>query len=160
MQKRHANIILGIVAVVVVCTVVLVAGGAWFAMSVFHPQEADEQAATAAFSTVRSQFGSTPPVFALRAGNPVLTRPLPASTRNDLRTLHILNWDPDQESLMRTDLPFALIRLKDGPIEVVDSEAGEPQGLSLRVSDIERFGPALLMDEELEDGHRLLIWTE
>ena len=160
MQKRHANIILGVVAVVVVGALVLVAGGAWFAMSVFHPQEADEQAATAAFNTERSQFSNAPPIFALRAGGPVLTRPLPASTRQDLRTLHILNWDPDEESLMRTDLPFALIRLKEGPIEVVDSVAGEPQGLSLRVSDIERFGPALLMDEELEDGHRLLIWTE
>ena len=160
MQKRHVNIILGVLAVFVVCAVVLVAGGLWFAMSVFHPQDADEQAATAAFNTVRSQFANAEPIFAMRAGGPVLTRPLPASPRQDLHTLHILNWDPDDESLMRTDLPFALLRLKEGPIEVVDSEAGEPRGLSLSVGDIERFGPALLMDEELEDKHRLLIWTE
>jgi hypothetical protein len=160
MQKRHVNIILGILAVFVVCAVVLVAGGAWFAMKVFHYEEADQQAATAAFNAVRSRYGNPTPIFAVRGGNAVLTREIPHSARGELQTLHVLNWNPDDESLFRTDLPFSLLRLKEGPIEVVDSEAGEPRGLSLRVSDIERFGPALLMDQELEDGHRLLIWTD
>ena len=161
MRNKHANIILSTLAAVVVCATVLVAGGAWLAFSVFDYQDADEHAATTTFNTVRSRFGNGTPIFALRAGGPELTRPLPPATHPTLQTLHILNWDPDNESLLRTDLPFALLRLSNDEIEVVDSRAGDPErGLSLRLSDIERFGPSLLMDQELEDGHRLLIWTD
>jgi hypothetical protein len=32
--------------------------------------------------------------------------------------------------------------------------------MSIRLSEVERFGSALLLDHEMEDGRRLLVWTE
>ena len=31
---------------------------------------------------------------------------------------------------------------------------------SIRLSDLERYGSALLVDQQLEDGRHLLVWTE
>jgi hypothetical protein len=163
LQKRHVNIILGILAFFVVCAVLLVAGGAWFAMSILDHEDADEQTARAAFSAARERFPGATPIFELRPEGPALTRPVPATGRANLHTMHILNWDPAEESLIRADLPFSLLRMKEGPIDLADAARngyGGWHGVSIRVSDIERFGPALLMDEELEGGHRVLIWTE
>jgi hypothetical protein len=162
MQKKHVNILLGVLAVFVVCAVVLVAAGAWFAMSVLHHEDADEQAASEAFAKERQHFAGATPVFELRAGGAALTRPVPTTGSGRLTTMHVLNWDPDEESLMRADLPFALLRMKEGPIDIANaaSEGQRRKPVPIRVSDIERFGPALLIDQELEDGQRILIWTD
>ena len=162
MQRRHVNIILGMVAVVVVVCVLLVAGAAWFAMSVMHHEDADEQAAIMAFDAARAKFRGAKPLFELRSGDPVLTRAVPASGQGNLRTLHILNWDADEQSLMRVEVPFALLRIKEGPIDIANgfTEGFSMQRVSIRVSEIERFGPALLLDDQDEAGDRLLLWTE
>lgn len=162
MQKRHVNIILGVVAFVVVISVVLVAGGAWFVMSVMHREDADEQAAIVAFDAARAKFPGAKPLFELRATGPALTRDMPVSGSGTLHTLHILNWDADEQSLMRADLPFALLRLKEGPIDLANefAESASPGRVSIRVSEIEQLGPALLLDDKDEAGHRVLIWTD
>jgi hypothetical protein len=162
MQKRHVNIILGVVAVVVVICVVLVAGGAWFALSVMHREDADEQAALVAFDAARAKFSGAKPLFELRVNGPALTREIPASGPGNLHTLHILNWDADEQSLMRADLPFALLRLKEGPIDLANGFADDFSSgrVSIRVSEIERLGPALLLDNKDEAGDHILIWTD
>jgi hypothetical protein len=163
MQKRHVNIILGVLAFFVVCAVLLVAGGAWFLMSVMDHQEADEQQASAAFTAARARFPGAMPVFELGPDGPALTRPVPETPRVVLHTMHVLNWSPEDQTLTRADLPFSLLRLKEGPIDI--AAQGRPgfsvrRGGSIQVSDIERFGPALLMDLREGDGHRILIWTD
>lgn len=162
MQKRHVNIILGVVAVVVVVCVVLVAGAAWFAMSVMHREDADEKTALVAFDAARAKFPDAKPLFELRSSGPALTRDVPASGRGNLHTLHILNWDADEQALLRADVPFALLRLKEGPIDLANEfgEGYSTQRVSVRISEIERFGPALLIDNQDEGGDRLLLWTD
>jgi len=162
MQKRHVNIILGVLAFFVICAVLLVAGGAWVALSILDHEQADEVRASSAFAAVRAQFAGTKPVFELGPNGPVLTRAVPAVPRVRLQTMHVLNWSAEDESLTRAEIPFSLLRLKEGPIEI--AAQGRPgfsvrRGGSIQVSDIERFGPALLMDHQ-EDGHRILIWTD
>lgn len=162
MQKRHVNIILGVVAVVVVVCVLLVAGAAWFAMSVMHREDADEQAAISAFDTARAKFQGAKPLFERRAGGPALTRAVPASGADKLHTLHILTWDADEQSLIRAEVPFALLRMKEGPIDIANgfAEDSSRRRVSIRISEIERFGPALLLDDQDEGGDRLLLWTD
>jgi hypothetical protein len=163
MQKRHVNIILGLVGIVVVICVLLVAGAAWFAVSVIDLEVADEQAAGVALDAVRAKFDGAKPLFELRSGRPSLTRAVPASGVGNLHTLHILNWDANDNSLIRAELPFALLRLKEGPINLADTIAGghaSQRAVSIRISEIERFGPALLIDDTDEAGDRILVWTE
>jgi hypothetical protein len=166
MDKRKANILLAVLGTIVVCILILVAGGAWFALSVFHRETADDASARAAFEAARNRFAGMSPVFEMQAGGPTLTRPVPGSEpQTRLRTLHVIVWDSDAQTLTRADVPLALLRLRDSPIDVFQFSNGSGgrsgQAMtSIRLSELERFGSALLVDEQGEDGHRLLVWTE
>jgi hypothetical protein len=48
-----------------------------------------------------------------------------------------------------------LFRLRADP-----NATGLSFSTSLRVSDIERFGPALLVDDSMPNGDRVLIWSD
>jgi len=139
----------------------------WFVTHAFHREGADEARANVAFSAARARFNGTTPLFELRPGGPALTRAVPqAGSQPNLRTMHVLHWSAGERTLTTFDLPFALLRFRDSPLDVVkfiNAPGGSDpvqQKVVIRVSDIERFGPALLMDQELEDGHHVLIWTE
>lgn len=167
MTKRQVNIILGVLAAVVLVVIVMLAGVAWFATSAFHRQDADEAAASVAFEGARARFKGETPVLEVRQGAPVLTRVVPVSpAAATLHTMHVMHWSAGERTLTTLNLPFALLRFRDSPIDIVRfvnvAGGSEPvqQKVTLRISDIERFGPALLLDQELEDGHRVLVWTE
>jgi hypothetical protein len=167
MNKRRTNIILGILGGIVLVIVVLVAGSAWLITSVLHRQDADEISAKAAFEAARARFKGATPVFELGPNGPVLARPVPAAApATTLHTMHVLIWEPDEQRLTRADVPLALLRLTDSKIDFFQfTEA--PKGLSrrqqvgrIRLSELERFGPALLADNEVEPGRPILVWTD
>lgn len=166
MNKRTTNILLGVLGVFVVGAVILVGAGAWFALSVFHRQTTDEATASASFEAARSRFKGAMPVFEFRSGEPALARPVPATeARVQLRTMHFIVWDPEQESLTRADVPLGLLRLTDSSIDVfrfADQAGHGPrqQIAKIRLSELDRFGSTLLVDQQMEDGHRILVWTE
>jgi hypothetical protein len=166
MNKRTANILLATLGALLVVVVVLVAGGAWFALSVFHRQSADAASAGAAFTAARAPFRGAMPLFDLRSGEPVLTRPIPTTDPpGALRTMHVLLWDRDQETLTRADVPLALLRWNDRPIDILrfsnDGDRRDRRNVgSIRMSELDRFGSSLLVDQEMDNGHRLLVWTD
>lgn len=167
MKKRTANILLAAFGTVVVCVLLLVVGGAWFAMSVFHRQNTNEASATATLDAARARFKGAAPVFEVHAGGPALTRPIPATGPSaHLRTMHFILWDSEKQILTQADVPLALLRFKDSPIDVMQFANGSGRRnpsekvVSIRLSELERFGSALLLDQDMEDGHRLLVWTE
>jgi hypothetical protein len=166
MKKRTTNILLGVLGVFVVGAVILVAAGAWFALSVFHRQTTDEATAIAAFESARARFKGTMPVFEFRSGEPAMVRPVPAGgAQPELRTMHFIVWEPTQESLTRADVPLGLLRLTNSSIDVfrfVDrgSGRGRQQVAGIRLSDLDRFGSTVLVDHQTEDGQRILVWTE
>lgn len=166
-KKRTANILLAVFGTVVVCVLLLVAGGVWLAMSVFHRQNTNEATATATLDAARARFNGAAPVFEVHAGGPALTRPIPTTDPvAHLRTMHFILWDSDRQTLTQADVPLALLRFRDSPIDVMQFANGSGRGypsdnvVSIRLSELERFGSALLLDQEMEDGHRLVVWTE
>jgi len=64
--------------------------------------------------------------------------------------------------MSRIDVPFSLLRMRDGLFRV-KAEA-DTNGLSfstsLRVADIERYGPALLVDDSMPNGDHVLVWSD
>ena len=89
----------------------------------------------------------------------VLTREPPANPAlRRLESLHIAAWDSEDAGLFRMTLPFWLLRLKSGAITL--GEDIHALRLDLTVEQLERFGPALLVDHEAPNGDRVLVWTE
>jgi hypothetical protein len=123
----------------------------------------NETTATKALDEIRARFSGVTPVIELRpTGATLLRRPPAEKPPGELKTLHVVHWSVEEERLTRVDLPFAILRLRDGLFRVrFDRETGGVNvSTSLRVADVERYGPTLIMDDGLPDGGRLLMWSD
>jgi hypothetical protein len=163
MTKKQQTILLAVIASVAVIVIAVVAAAVWIFTSVVHNETMTETAATKTLEDVRARFNGVTPVIALRPTGPVLLRRAPdTKPPGELRTLHILRWNIQDEEMSRVEMPFAILRLRNAPfrLQMDRDDAGGSISTSLRVADIERYGPTLLMDDRLPDGGRVLIWSD
>lgn len=58
------------------------------------------------------------------------------------------------------EMSFWLIRLKTEPFEVAVEAADVSGRFEITVDEVERYGPALLLDHQESGGGRLLVWTD
>lgn len=162
MRKETARTLMIVVGVLILFAVLGLASALWLFASSVDVGKADAASARQRFDEIRQRFGGVAPVLHIRDGEPVLARRPPAQGAGvRLSTMRIVHWDPGDDSFSRIDLPFWLLRLKSGPIEIVSDQSpfGDNE-LGLTVEELERYGPTLVLDHEDEDGGRVLIWTE
>jgi hypothetical protein len=161
MTKTGKTVLLVVLGLIVCVGMVGVVGAVWFFTSVLETVTADEAEAGRSFTDVRARFGESLPLLEMGDRGPVLKRKPPeAPAGHNLKNIQVIAWDPGDEELVRVTLPFWLMRLSDGPINVSAESAVPGVRLSMTVEELERFGPALLIDHMEEDGSRILIWTE
>ena len=167
MTKKQQTILLAVIGGVAVIAIAVIAVAVWAFTSMVNNAEMDEASATRQMQEVRARFANVTPVLDLRPDGLTLSRrPPDTAPSGELRTLHVLRWNGHEEQLTRVDIPFWILRMKEGPIDVMYEADQATSGLklrtssSVRVSDIERFGSTLLVDGALPDGGRLLIWSE
>jgi hypothetical protein len=166
MTKNQKTILFAVIGVVVMLVIVVIGTGVWFVRSLVDNVNMDQAAATKILEDVRTRFAPATPVLDVRPGGVTLARrPPDTAPAGELKTLHILRWDIHQERLSRLEVPFWLLRMKEMPIDVFYSdEAGSGLRVrtpsTIRIADIERFGPALIVDGDMPDGGHLLIWSD
>lgn len=119
--------------------------------------------ATAQFDAVRARFPGQQPLLRMVDGRPeyIADRTTAAgAVTAPLTTLHMMAWDDDEEQLVTFAIPFWLLRLKSGPIQLsAFSQGWDDRGVSFRIADLEQAGPGIVMDFSERDG-RVLIWAE
>lgn len=76
--------------------------------------------------------------------------------------LNMLAYDPDEAELTRVSLPMWLCRKMKGDLDLggSDERLARSLGQHLRIQDIERAGPGVLVEVEEEDGEQVLVWLE
>lgn len=162
-KRRWVPIAIGI-AFLLVC---LGIGAVVVVVSLFRenvetrPANVDE--ATAAFEEIRRAFGEQPPMLEIRDGRPQRVDSVGrAASSVKLQRMKILVWDPDDNHLARVTLPFWLLRLKTSPIEFGAYASGidDHDGSSLRIEDLEAYGPGIVLEHTSSRGERLLVWQE
>jgi hypothetical protein len=165
--KKAQTILLAVIGVVAILVIAIVGVGVWVARSMVNNTDMDQASATQTMEDVRARFAHATPVLDIRPGALTMSRrPPDVQPPGELKTLHILRWDVHEERLTRVDVPFWLLRMRNGPIDVMYEGDPNPSGLrmktstSIRVADIERFGPALLVDGDMPDGGHVVIWSE
>ncbi len=157
---------LWIVLGVVLFFFAVTAGGCFVAIYMFREAvsvtEMSAGSADGEFEKVRARFAGQAPLINMVDGRPQFAadRATPGNPQ-PVRSIHIIAWDDDEAKLVRFSLPFWLLRLKSGPIQLSSySEGWDDRGVSFRVEDIEKHGPGLLLDvSEGRDG-RVIIWVE
>lgn len=76
-------------------------------------------------------------------------------------TLVVMAWDPDDERIVNLRIPLWVLRIGERKIDLgVGAENLDLRRLNIDVKDLERIGPALMLDLKSESGDRALIWTE
>ena len=128
-----------------------------------HVDAIAESDATSEFDKVRAQFAGRAPLLEFaEGGRPQVSesaREAGASTAR-LDAMNMLAWDPKERRLVRFSLPFWLLRLKSGPIAFSGYASGLDDRVSLRVEDIERYGPGIIVDHTTPSGQRVLFWAQ
>ena len=163
-QKTILLAVLGSIAMVVIAVVVV---GVWAFRSMVDNTPMDETSAAKVMEDVRARFQHSEPVLDIQPGSLRLSRrPPDTKPAGQLKTLHVIRWDIHEERLSRIEVPFWLLRLSDDPIDVIYEDQPSESGLKVRtpssvtVEEIERFGPALLVDGQMPDGGHLLVWSD
>ena len=155
-------IVLGVFAVLFV----LALGGAAFTaywlgnhMEIVATPASD---AAKSFDEVRAKFPGQRPLLEFKDGEPQgLNSERPAAAEGQLTTLHVIAFDDDESRLVRVDVPFWLLRLKSDPIAFGSYASGfDDRKVRLRVEDIERRGPGIVLDLDRPREGRVLIWAE
>ena len=142
----------------------IIAVTAWVQQNLESRTSTDAEA-QAEFENVRKQFPGRAPLLEIRDGRPAYGpgHSAPATgTPGSLSTLHVLVWDRREERLARFAIPFWLLRMKSGPIEFGSYASGlDDNHVNLRPEDIERHGPGIILDTELEREHTyVLLWAQ
>jgi hypothetical protein len=159
--KRWVWWILGTMAFFGFVAMLGIGGCVYFFASHFDARDVTPIQAEAEFEAIRSRFKDQKPLLEIKRNGQVLVDRLEerAATYKGRRpeALRILAWERGEAKRVRITLPMWLLRWK-GTMDLRSSEVGLEK-LDIKVEDLERAGPSLLVDHT--DGrHRLLVWTE
>lgn len=156
-----------VIAIAVVCILglVAVAGiGFYFVSQHIDTKAATPAAAAREFDSVKSGFAGQQPLIELDRRGKFLRantdRPAtPHTTVPD--QLNLLAFDPSDGRIVRFSLPFWLLRMKTGGTTIdLNGNRMDLEDLRLSVDDLERYGPALIVDHQAPDGDRVLVWSK
>jgi hypothetical protein len=161
--KAWVWVAIGVVTFVILCVITLAAAGLWFVRTHINVQPTTVAAATSDLQTIRDRFASQKPLIELDdRGNFVHANiDRPASTQHP-ETLNVMAFDARGERVVRVDIPFWLLRLKNRG-SMIDLGGGgniDLAKLRLTVEDLERFGPTLILDHRDPNGSRVIVWSQ
>lgn len=120
--------------------------------------------AATAFEIERERFGGQQPLIELDSRGQFVrahTDRVPPEPVERPTHLHLIAYDPGDGRIVRFRLPFWLLRTRAGRGTVdIDGTRIDLKDLSLTVEDLERYGPALLVEHVTPEGHRVLVWSQ
>ena len=157
-------IILGTFAFMGLCFVGCVGAVAYFATQHFHATRATPETARLAFDKERAPFKDATPLLRIDT----LDRVTPGVKRlDDLPTssirphdLYVLVFDQDKDQLVRLSIPFWLMKMGRRKMQFSAPNADfDLERLNLDVYELERIGPALVVDYSTS-RQRVLVWTQ
>jgi hypothetical protein len=161
--KTWLWIIVGFIGICVLGLVLVAGAGIYFVSHHISVQKASSPQALRSLDVTRARF-DTKPLIEIdafdhpREGRAVAGLPTSPVTPTNL---FVLAWNPDDGKLARVSVPFWVLRLGRRKIDVLKSSRGfNFESLNLDVAELERIGPALVLDYRTPSGERVLIWTQ
>jgi hypothetical protein len=126
-----------------------------------HASGAD---AISAFDAVLASLHSPRPLYEIDADDRLRVsraiEDLPTGSSHP-QSLRILTFDPDDQRLVHVSLPFWMLRLTRAKFHVTGADrAFDLRRLNLDGAELQRIGPALVLDFRDREGARVLLWTQ
>jgi hypothetical protein len=163
-RKTWLWIALGILGICVLGMLAVAGAGVYFVSHHIAVQQTTSSDALRTFDMTRARFSTQSPLIELdalehpREGRRLVDLP---TSPNTPTSLYVLAWNPEDGRLARVTIPFWLLKLGRRKIDFLDSNQGfNFERLNLEVPELERVGPALVLDHRTPSGERVLIWTQ
>lgn len=162
--KTWVWVVVGILVFGLLCVIGVAGAGFYFFSQHVQTRTASSVAAAKDFEEIKARFSGQKPLIELdRHGNFVRSNPDRPSSATAKRPeqLNVLAYDPNDGRIVRVSIPFWLLRMKMGN-QTIDFNGNKMNldDLRLRVEDLERFGPTLIVDHSSTDGDRVLVWSQ
>lgn len=166
--KTWVWVVIGIVAVGIVCLIALAAAGLWFARTHIQVQQATSSMAAKDFDEIHARFASQKPLLELDdRGRLVRANTDRPSAGPRPESLHILAFSAKDDKVVRMSIPFWLLRLKGPGNRITLGARGAFNGddfdlarMNITEEDLERYGPTLIVDHSGSNGDRVLVWSQ
>jgi hypothetical protein len=162
--KTWVWVLLGVIVACVVGVVAIAGAGFYFFTRHVETHTVSSAVATREFDEVRSRFVGQKPLLELDRHGEFVRSNADRPAARDGRVpeeLNVMAFDPDDGRVVRLKIPFWLLRLKSGGGSVdFNGRRMNLEDLKLRVEDLERFGPTLIVDHSGSDGKRVLVWSQ
>ncbi len=169
--KTWIWIIAGFLGVCVMVLMAVAGAGVYFVSKHIEAKKASTGDALHQFEEARSMLKDKKPLLELdRLGHPrevQRTEQLPTSLVKPTNMV-VLAWNPDKGRIVRVSLPFWLLLMGKRKVDLFDSGSGMSSGsnnfdvdrLNIDVRELERIGPAFVLDYVTMNGERILVWTQ
>jgi hypothetical protein len=115
------------------------------------------------FQDIYTRFPNQQPLLKIVDGKPQYVAERASHTMSEARlnTMHILAYDDQKGQAATVTLPFWIVRMKSGPFRISAYQRGwDDRGVSLRVDEIEKYGPGIVVDTSDQKHGRVLIWVD
>ena len=150
---------IGAAAVAIACILVLAGTGAYFVLKNLERQNAPEAAALSEIETIRTRFGSRPPLIEMldaRMANVRVNRLVGSGAR--VTTFHAINWTAEEGEIVRMEAPLWLMRFSS--LNLLSQLGIAPARIRLTVQDVERYGPGIVVDYSQPGKIRVFVWVD
>jgi hypothetical protein len=173
-MTRTRKVILGVAAALVIVGLAVLSIGVWWASSLYQSEPADQTRADAEFAEIRARFAGIDPAFQIRERRLVVARqPVAVTSPVTPAAVHMLVWQPRERMLSRVTLPLWTSKIATEPLPLEALAGIGERGLgaileaqrrgselNIRISDLERYGPTLLLDGTTPDGKQVMMWNQ
>jgi len=165
--KTWVWVVVALAGAAVLGLIALVAAGAYVVVHQIDTKPASKMSAQEQLDAERARFGDQKPLIEIdEVGRAIHSRfdpnQPPAPVAPDVMV--VMAWDPKDERLVRVRLPFWVLRLgshnRGGSLRFGSDGRIEFERLNITVQDLERMGPALIVDHTSPRGERVLVWTQ
>ena len=159
-MRTWVKVTVGGIAILAIGFAVLAGTGAYFVFRNMEKRTGSEAEAIKAIEAVRARFGTRPPLVELtdpRRADVKINRATDAAAAR-VTTVHIMNWERDTGELMQTAAPLWLLRFSS--VNIASQLGIAPANFRLTVSDIERYGPGIVVDYGAAGSSRVLVWVD
>jgi len=162
--KTWLWIIVGFVGVCVLGLFAIAGTGVYFVSRHIQVRPTTSANALQTFDAARARFKTEQPLIEIdEFEHPRSARRLadvPTSTVKPT-DLHVLVWKADENKLINLSVPFWILRFGRQKMKLAGEGGGfNVERLNLDVPELERIGPALVLDFRPPSGERVLIWTQ
>jgi hypothetical protein len=162
--KTWVWVVVAVVVVGILGIIAMAGVGIYFFSQ--HIKTSTESPASASrdFERINARFAGQKPLIELDTEGRYLRSNTDRHAAPGVKTpeaLHVMAFDPGDGRIVSVEIPFWLLRLKlRGSAIDFNGHRMELEDLKLTVEDLERYGPALVVDHRVASGQRVLVWSQ